>query len=242
MEHESVRKALRDLRLIGMLAAFDQQVRAPAFDELAFIDRLDHLLTGERHERDDRTRERLFRTARFKHKGADPALIRFEPQRGLDPARIAELLTCHWIRNCDNLLMSGATGTGKTWIGCALGVAAIQHGVSVRYVRTNPMLEEMRLAHSDGSISKMRMSLVKVGLLILDDFGIAPITEQAKEDLLELLEGRIDAGSTMIIGQLDPQEWHEYLDSPHLADAIMDRVVQRAHRLALKGRSLRERI
>lgn len=242
MEHELVRKALRDLRLTGMRAAFDQQSRAPAFAEMAFVDRLDHLLTGERHERDNRLRERLFRTARFKHKGADPTHIRFDPQRGLDPARIAELLTCHWIRNRDNLLLSGATGTGKTWIGCAMGVAAIQNGMSVRYVRTNPMLEEMRLAHLDGSISKTRGSLVKVDLLILDDFGIAPITEQAKEDLLELLEGRIDAGSTMIIGQLDPQEWHEYLDSPHLADAIMDRVVQRAHRLAFKGRSLRERI
>ena len=120
-------------------------------------------------------------------------------------------------------------------------MAAISLGLSVRYVRTNPTLEEMRLVHLDGSISKLRSALVKTDLLILDDFGIAPIAEQAKEDLLELLEGRIDMGATMVIGQLAPPEWHGYLDSPHLADAIMDRLVQRAHRIALKGGSMRQR-
>lgn len=154
---------------------------------------------------------------------------------------MAELLTCRWIREADNLLISGASGTGKTWLGCAFGMAAIRLALPVRYVRTNPMLETMRLAHMDGSISKLRAPLIAAKLLILDDFGIAPIPEPAKEDLLELLEGRIDNGATLVVGQLDPGEWYGYLDTPHLADAIMDRLVQRAHRLPLKGGSLRPR-
>jgi DNA replication protein DnaC len=242
MTQERVRQALRDLRLTGMLAAFDQQQRASAYDEMGFTDRLDHLLAGERHEREDRIRERNFRMAKFKHMAADPADIRFDAERGLERAHVAELLTCRWIRNADNLLMSGPTGSGKTWLGCAMGVAAIQLGIGVRYVRTNNMLEEMTLAHGDGSIAKQRAALAKVPLLILDDFGIAPISEQAKEDLLELMEARIDNGATMVIGQLDPTEWHAYLDSPHLADAIMDGVIQRAHRIALRGGSLRARL
>lgn len=238
MEH--TRRRMNELRLAGMLQAFDQQQISPAFTDLSFADRVDHLLIAEQQHRDARTRERLMRRARFKHR-ADPRDIRFGEGRALERAYVAELLTCEWIRRADNLLLSGASGTGKTWLGCALGMAAVDLGLSVRYVRTNATLEEMRLAHLDGSIGKIRSSLVGADLLILDDFGIAPVPEQAKEDLLELLEGRIDQGATMVIGQLDPAEWHGYLDSPHLADAIMDRLVQRAHRIALRGGSMRER-
>ena len=162
--------------------------------------------------------------------------------RGLDRAYVAELLTCGWIRRCDNVLITGPAGSGKSFLGSALGAAAIDLGLSVRYVRTNPMLEQMALAHLDGSISKLRQSLISASLLILDDFGIAPITLRAKEDLLELLEGRIDAGSTIVMGQLAPEEWHDYLDAPHLADAIIDRLFQRSHRFALKGTSMRMRL
>lgn len=241
MSLETVRDTLRNLRLTGMLASFDQQMLGPAFGDMAFVDRLQHLLAGEHHERQDRSRQRLFRQAKFKHPGADPSQIRFDGERALDKAQIAELITCDWIRNADNLLISGATGTGKTWLACSLGIAAVNRGLSVRYVRTNPMLEEMRLAHLDGSLAKLRASLVKVSLLILDDFGIASISEQSKEDLNELLDGRSDSGSTLVAGQLAPSEWHSYLDSPHLADAILDRMSQRAWRLQLRGPSLRER-
>lgn len=242
MTEERVRQSLRDLRLYGMLSAFDQQQRTSAYTEMSFAERLDHLCAAERNTRDDRVRERNFRAAKFKHKGADPSDIRFDTDRGLERSYFAELLTCRWIRNTENLLLSGPTGTGKTWLGCALGISAIEHGMGVRYVRTNVVLEEMALAHGDGSISKLRASLAKVPLLILDDFGIAMIGERAKEDLLELLEARIDNGATMVIGQLDPKEWHTYLDSPHLADAIMDRLVQRAHRIALRGASMRAKL
>lgn len=241
MGYEHTCRQLADLRLNGMLQAFEQQQISTAFSELAFADRLHHLLLAEQQHRDARSRERLLSRAKFKHK-ADPHDIRFSEGRGLDRSRVAELLTCEWIRRADNLLLSGPAGTGKTWLGCAFGMAAVNLRLSVRYIRTNPMLEEMRLAHMDGSVSKLRASLVSADLLIFDDFGITPISERAKEDLLEILEGRIDQGATMMIGQLAPSEWHGYLDSPHLADAIMDRLVQRAHRLSLKGESMRQRL
>lgn len=241
MSLETVRQSLRELRLDGMYAALDQQSTSPAYSEMAFIDRLEHLAISEMLERQTRTRQRLFRQAKFKHKSADPADIQFGGERALDKSQIAELLTCDWIEHTDNLLISGATGTGKTWLACCFGVAAVNKGLSVKYFRTNPLLEEMRLSHHDGSIAKLRASLVRVSLLILDDFGIAPISEDAKEDLLELLDGRSDNGSTLIVGQLDPSEWHNYLDSPHLADAIVDRLTQRSHKLALRGPSLRAR-
>lgn len=240
MASNQTQALLTGLKLHGIAQAYEQQQISPAFTEMAFSDRLDHLLIAEKHYRDTRSRERLIKRAHFKHK-ADPQDIRFDEGRGLDKSYIAELLTCEWIRRADNVLVSGAAGTGKTWLGCALGMAAINMGLTVQYARTNPILEELHLAHLDGSVSKRRSPLVRADLLILDDFGIAPIAERAKEDLLEILEGRIDQGATLVVGQLDPTEWHDYLESPHLADAIMDRLVQRAHRIALKGGSMRQR-
>lgn len=112
----------------------------------------------------------------------------------------------------------------------------------MKYFRVTPLLDAMRLAQLDGTIAKLRRSLTKPHLLILDDFGLAPIEERSKEDLFELLEARTDVGSTLIAGQLAPSEWHNYLSTKHLADAIMDRVVQRAHTIELKGDSLRPRL
>ncbi|MBX9643120.1 MAG: IS21-like element helper ATPase IstB [Novosphingobium sp.] len=241
MSEDSVKARMIALRLAGVHQAYEQQaLGGGAFSDMPFVDRLEHLLATEMQVREDRLRSRLLRQARFKHRAAPDGIL-FDAVRGLDKSYIAELLTCQWIKRADNVLISGASGTGKSWIGCALGMAAVQLSLQVRYVRTNVTLEEMRLAHLDGSIAKFRAPLISAPLLILDDFGIAPIPEQAKEDLLELLEGRIDNGATMVIGQLDPDEWHGYLDSPHLADAIMDRLVQRAHRLKLKGGSMRAR-
>jgi DNA replication protein DnaC len=240
MSELRVRNLLSDLRMPGAVVAYDQQLTSPSFSEMPFDERMEHILVSEVYSRDERTRQRLLRRAKLKHK-ADPNELIFSAERGIEKSYIAELLTCRWVRHADNVLISGAAGTGKTWLACALAMAAINLGMSVRYVRTNPMLEEMGLAHLDGSVSKLRHSLVACSLLILDDFGIAGVSEQAKEDLLEILDGRIDKCATIVIAQLDPSEWHSYLDSPHLADAIMDRLVQRSHKLPLRGGSMRQR-
>ena len=237
---ERIRRLLDDLRLAGMREAFDQQALSHAFASLGFDDRLENLLVGEQGHRLDRQRARLFSMAKLRYR-AHPQDIKFHPDRELDRTLMANLITCNWIENSENALITGPTGSGKSWLACALAVAAIHRGLSVKYLRTNPALEEMMLAHGDGSIGRLRASWAKVALLILDDFGIAAITDSAKEDLFELLEARHDRGSTIIVGQLATHDWHGYLDSPLLADAILDRMMQRSHRIKLSGASMRSR-
>ena len=173
---------------------------------------------------------------------AQPEDMIWESERGLDKQAMRSLFSGDWVRRQENILLSGSSGTGKTWVGCALGNAVVRSGQAVRYTRTNLLLEEMRRAHVDGSIAKVRKSLLGPRLLILDDFGIAPISESSKEDLFEILEARCDTGSTMIVGQLAPSEYYAYLETKHLADAIMDRIVQRAHVIQLRGDTLRKRL
>lgn len=232
---------LKALRLDGMAASFELQIANRAFDELSREECIANMCQAQHQANADRSLSALTRKAQFRHR-AQPEDILWEAARGLDKASVRTLLTADWVRRTENLLLSGAAGTGKSWLGCAIGQAAVRAGLSVRYFRTNLLLEEIRKAHADRSIAKMRKSLYAPRLLILDDFGIAPIGEPSKADLFELLEARCDAGSTMIIGQLAPTEWHAYLDTGHMADAMMERIVQRAHMIALKGDSLRKRL
>jgi DNA replication protein DnaC len=219
---------------------YEQQLLSASFSDMSFDQRLEHILSSEIYSRDENARKRLLKRARLKFQ-ADPDSITFTAERGLEKSHIAELLTCRWIRHADNVLISGASGAGKSYVGCALAVAAINLGLSVRYVRATEWLQEMIHTHGDGSYQKARAPFVTCSLLILDDFGIGPLAEQSKQDLLDILDERLDKYATMVIGQLDPSEWHDYLATPHVADAIMDRLVQRAHRFSIKGGSMRER-
>jgi DNA replication protein DnaC len=232
---------LRTLRLDGMAASFEHQAGNRAFDDLSREEFVGNLCLAERQRKADRTQIALKRRANFRHI-AEPEDIIWDASRGLDKSKVRELLNGDWVKRKENLLLSGAAGTGKTWLGCAIGHGAIRAGMMVRYFRTNLLLEEIRKAHADRSIAKIRKSLATPSLLILDDFGIAPIPEASKEDLFELLEARCDNNSTMIIGQLAPVEWHSFLDTSHMADAMMDRIVQRSHSINLKGDSLRKRL
>ncbi|WP_293352401.1 ATP-binding protein [Phenylobacterium sp.] len=158
----------------------------------------------------------------------------------MDRSLMGELLSSSWIDRHLNLVISGSTGTGKTWLACAIGVQAIRNGFPVSYHRVGTLLEDMQLAHIDGSIVKMRNSLSKPPLLILDDFGASTLNDRNKQDLFDIVEARGERASTIIAGQLHWEEWHSYLGAPHLADAIVDRVVHRAHKLDLRGESLRQ--
>ena len=238
LEHQ-VTTRLADLSLGGMAKAVELQTTNSAFAEMAFVDRLGHIVTAEEDWRSDRRRDRLLRAARLRV-DARPEDIAFSGDRGLDRVYVAELLTCQWIGKGDTLLITGPTGTGKTWLACAFGHQATRAGFSVRYFRTNSLLEEMSFAHADGSIRRLKLALGKVQLLILDDFALAPVDERAKQDLLDLLENRTGERATLVAGQRSYTEWHGYLENPHLSDAIMDRLVQRSHKLRLKGESLRK--
>lgn len=230
---------LRELGLHGMISAIEHHSQSPAFVELPFYDRFMHMLQAESAWRDDRRYKRILRSARLKISAAAED-IDYKPGRNLERSQIAELLTCAWISKHENMIITGATGTGKTHMACAFGGQAARHGITVRYFRTNQLLEEMTRAHQDGSIGKVRAGLARFDLLILDDFGLAPMTELGKQDLLDIIDARVKAASTLLAGQLPFKEWHSYIDNPMVADAILDRMVNTSHRVQLSGESMRK--
>jgi DNA replication protein DnaC len=153
---------------------------------------------------------------------------------------MAQLASLDWIRQSLNLCLTGPTGCGKTWIACALGNQACRQGLSVRYLRLPTLLEQLRIAHGDGSYVRLMRQLLKTDLLILDDWGIQPLTRPQRNDLMEVIEDRHDRRSTLIASQLPIEHWHEYIGEATLADAILDRLLHGAHRLTLTGESMRK--
>lgn len=240
MNISNVTDKLRELGLQGMIDAVEHHVASPAHAELPFLERLMHLLHAETTWRDDRRLKRILQHAKLKIP-ASAEDIDYRAGRNLDRSQVSELLTCDWINRHDNLIMTGATGTGKTHLACAFGGQAARHGLTVRYVRTSQMLEDMARARQDGSIGKMRAALSRFNLLILDDFGLAPMTELGKQDLLDIVDAKVRSGSILLAGQLPFKDWHAYIDNPMVADAILDRIANTSHRIQLAGESMRKR-
>jgi len=230
---------LRALRLSGMALGFEEQQTSAATASLSFDERFSLLVDREQTYRDNRRIQRLLREARLKSPQACLEDVRYAASRSLDKASFAQLGACQWIRHQQNLVITGATGCGKTWLSCALGNAACRQGLSVVYVRMPRLFEELRIAHGDGSFGKRLLALAKTDLLILDDWGLAPLGQAERNDLLEVLDDRVGTRSTLITSQLPVDHWHAYLNDPTLADAILDRVLHAAHRLALTGKSQR---
>jgi len=154
---------------------------------------------------------------------------------------VATLTNCDWIRAQHNLHITGPTGTGKSWLACAFGNQACRQGLSVRYERTSRLLDQLRVARGDGSYPKLLRQLARVELLILDDFGLKPLTQTERHDLLEVIEDRHGVHSTLLTSQLPVRAWHEYLNEPTVADALLDRLLNGAHRLELTGDSMRKK-
>jgi len=239
MEHTLT--TLRALRLPGMASGYEEQQASAATAALAFDDRFAMLVDREQTWRDNRRIQRLLREAKLKSSQACLEEVRYVSGRGLDQAAFAQLGSCQWIRHQQNLVITGATGCGKTWLACALGNAACRQGLSVVYTRAPRLFEELRIAHGDGSFGKRLLALAKADLLILDDWGLAPLGQAERNDLLEVLDDRVGTRATLITSQLPVEHWHAYLNDPTLADAILDRVLHAAHKLALSGESQRKR-
>lgn len=229
---------LRELGLQGMADAAEHHAASTAYSDLPFHDRLMHLLQAEAAWRDDRRLKRILKAARLKIPAAVED-IDYRPGRGLDRSQISELMTCAWMSKREHLILTGATGTGKTHVACAFGGQAARHGLTVRYARTSQLLEDLAIAHQDGTIGKARAALMRFDLLILDDFGLAPMTELGKQDLLDVIDARTRTASVLLAGQLPFKEWHAYIDNPMVADAILDRVASTSHRIQLGGESMR---
>jgi len=232
---------LRQLKLTGMADAFVQQTEQPETHALSFSERFALLVDREATHRENRRLTRLLQLAHLKQ----PACVEdidYKHRRGLDRAQVAALATCDWIRAHHNLHITGPTGCGKSWIGCALGNQACRQGLSVRYERAARLFDTLRIGRGDGSYGKKLLQLAKTDLLILDDFGLKPLQQSERHDLLEVIEDRHGSRSTLITSQLPVSSWHDYLNEPTLADALLDRLLSGAHRIDLKGESMRQRV
>ena len=231
---------LRDLRLDGMVRAIEEQVANTAASALGFDERFCLLVQAETAWCDGRRVQRLLKAAKLKVSTACIEDINWRASRALDRQLVSALAGGHWIRNAQNLLMTGATGCGKTWLACALAHQAARSGFSVLYVRAGRLFDELHVAHGDGSFARRLAQLAKLDVLVIDDFAISPMGASERNDLLEVLDDRVGTKSTLITSQLPVKAWHAYLDDPTLADAILDRVVHSSHRIDLKGATLRD--
>jgi DNA replication protein DnaC len=239
MLNEHTLDQLRGLRLDGMARAIEEQATSTAAAELSFDERLTMLVQREVDWRDDKRVTRLLKAARLKVSAACIEDINWRASRSLDRALVATLAGGDWLRHARNLLITGATGCGKTWLACALAHQAARSGFSVLYVRAARLFDELQVAHGDGSFARRLTQLAKLDLLVIDDFAISAIGPAERSDLLELLDDRVGTHSTIITSQLPVKAWHTYLNDPTLADAILDRIVHNAHRIDLTGDSLR---
>jgi len=230
---------LKTLRLHGMAQALEEQRTSSTLQELCFDERFEFMVTAEINDRENRRLTRLLKAAKFKV-SACPEDINYKAHRGLDRQVMANLSSCDWINKSLNTIITGPTGLGKTWIACALGQQAARKGYSVLYKRLSRLLEELEIAYGDGSLVKERAKIAKTDLLILDDWALAPLTTRGRHELLELIDDRIGSGSILITSQLPIDQWHDYIGEPTIADAILDRLVHRAHRIELRGDSLRK--
>jgi DNA replication protein DnaC len=231
-------RTLRDLKLYGMADALEQQLTNPDTYDLEFEERLGLLVDCELAARDTRRLQRLLTAARLRQ-DACVEDINYRHKRGLDKRQMQQLARCDWIRAANNLLVTGATGTGKTWLTCAISNAACRQGLSVLYVRCGRLLEELRIAHATGGFARRLGQLARVDLLVLDDWGLQKLASSERNDLLEVLEDRSGKRSTAVTSQVPVESWHEVVGSPTLADAILDRLLSNAHRLKLTGETLR---
>lgn len=231
---------LQALKFTGMAAALAEQMNTPGIDELSFEERLGLLVDRETTERDNRRLSSRLRRARLKHNAALED-IDYRHPRGLDKSLIQSLAACQWTKEHLNILLTGPTGVGKTWLACALAQKACREGYTALYLRLPRLLQDMAIAKGDGRYPKLLATLAKTDVLILDDWGLAKLTAEQRRDLLEILEDRHGTRSTLVTSQFSIEKWHDVIGDPTLADAILDRLVHNAYKINLKGASMRKR-
>lgn len=239
MLNEQTHQKLVAMKLYAMAAAFQEYLDKIDDAQLSFEERFGLLVDREWTEREQRRLNRRLRTAKLREQACIEN-IDYRHPRNLDRSVIQRLATCQWIANHENLLVTGQTGVGKTWIGCALANQACRQGYSALYTRLPRLLHNLNIARADGSYVKELTRLAHTDLLILDDWGLAPLGDRDRRDILEILEDRHGRRSTIVTSQLPVDKWHEHIGEPTIADSILDRLVHNAHRIQMKGASLRK--
>ncbi len=240
MLHHPTLDQLKELRLQGMADAFTEMQGKAQADELAHAEWLALLLDREAAERNHRRLQYRLRNAHLRHSQASIEDVDYRTPRRLDRSVFQQLATGKWIAEKRNLIIVGPCGVGKSWLACALGQMACRQDRSVLYKRLSRLFAELQLGRGDGRYPRLFRALTRTDLLILDDWGPDRLGADDRRDLLEIFEDRYANASTLITSQLPVSSWHEVIDEPSFADAILDRIVHNAYRLELDGESLRK--
>ena len=240
MMHHPTLEKLKQLKLTGMLRALQEQEGIPDIRTMPFEERFGLIVDREMTERDNRRMQTRLRMAKLKQNAALED-IDFKTARGLDRSLIMKLADCQWVKEHLNVLITGATGLGKTYLACALAQKACREGYSSHYVRLTRLFQELDVGRADGRYAKMMRQYAKTDVLILDEWGLAVLTDQHRRDLLEILDDRYNLRATIITSQLPIAHWHEAIGDPTLADAILDRVVHNAYKINLSGKTMRDK-
>ncbi|HKR36017.1 MAG TPA: IS21-like element helper ATPase IstB [Steroidobacteraceae bacterium] len=240
MMNEPTIEKLRALKLYTMTTAWVAQRSDPSMAELSFDERLALLVDAETLARENKRLQKLLHDAKLRIPSACMEDVDLSPKRDIDKPLFRELATGRFISEHSNVLITGMTGVGKSYLACALGQLACRKGSRVAYKRVPRLFEELGLAHADGTYVRLLARLAKVDVLILDDWGLAPMSDQQRRDILEILEDRHGARSTIVTSQIPVENWHDYIAHPTIADAVLDRLVHNAHKIRMKGPSRRK--
>jgi DNA replication protein DnaC len=238
--NEETYNQLIELKLYGIARSFKEYLEQTEKDELIFEERLGIMVDREWTERQERRMK--YRLSRSKlREEACVEDINYRHPRGLDRSVMQRIVACQWVKRHENIILTGKTGLGKTWLACALAHKACREGHTTLYVRVPRMLQELYIAHADGTYPKAMDRLAKPEVLILDDFGLAVLGDLERRDLLEVIEERQNRRSTIMTSQMKIKHWHEVIGDPTIADAIMDRLISSSHRIEMNGKSMRKR-
>ncbi len=240
MLNEQTLDKLYILKLSGMADAFKEQLQQPSLTSLSFEERFGMMVDRQWTWKEDCRMKRLLKEAKLKIQACVED-IDYKSPRGMDRSVMMSLNSCDWIKKHQNILLTGPTGVGKTFLACALAHKACREGYRAFYIRAPKFFYHLALARADGSYGKLMTKLTETNLLILDDLGLSPMTDPERRDLLEVIEDRHGRASTIMTSQLPVEHWHENIGDPTIADAILDRLIHNAHRINLKGGSMRKK-